>query len=405
MLPHASRPRGVVRAQDIDALGEIVGNVAHDFNNLFGIIIGNLDLLREAQAGRTELDELLRDALAAALRGAGITRSLLAVARRQPLQPRPVDVNELVAQASATLQRSVGKHIEIALNLAPDLWPVLADPAPLAAALADIAANARDAMPKGGRLTVATGNRRVRDDAELAAGDYVVIELSDTGTGIPAELVGRLFEPFFTTKDRGSAAGLGLSAAFGYAKQSGGHIGVESALGKGTSFRLYLPRAAASVERAHGAPPSLDTGGLILVVEDDPAMRRIAVRHARALGYEVREAEHAAAAMALLESERRIDLLFTDIAMPGKMDGLALARAVAQRWPHIKIVITSDFARTRIDGNSAIPPGTIVLSKPYRREDLAHALRDPLADRRRGVAQYPEDPQEKGASRGGDSGH
>lgn len=386
-------------------MGDLIGNVAHDFNNLFGVIIGNLDLLHEPETGAAESEELSRDALAAALRGAAVTRSLLAVARRQPLQPRPVDINDLVARTSATLQRGFGKHIEIVLDLAPDLWPVLADPAPLAAALADIAANARDAMPKGGRLSIATANRRVEDNAELATGDYAVIELSDTGTGMTPEVVGRIFEPFFTTKERGRAAGLSLSAAFGYAKQSGGHIGVDSELGAGTRFRLYLPRAAAIAERPRTLRQSRDAGETILVVEDDPAMRRIAVRHARALGYDVREAEHAAAAIALLETEPRVDLLFTDIVMPGEMNGVALARTVMRRWPRIKIVITSDFARTKIDGDSGIAASTILLSKPYRREDLAQALRDALDDRRGGAVQHPDDAQARGVSHGADSGH
>jgi signal transduction histidine kinase len=403
----------LIQAQKMEAIGNLTGGMAHDFNNLLGVIIGNLDLLIEQRGGDPEVAELSREALDAATRGAELTRGLLAFARRQPLRPKRIDVNDLVANITRLLRRTLGERVEIALDLAPDLWAVLADPAQLEAALANLATNARDAMADGGRLRVATRNRTLDADyaaehPEVVAGDYIEIEVSDTGAGIPRELLGRIFEPFFTTKDHGSGSGLGLSMVFGYLKQSGGHVSVYSEVGVGSTFRLYLPRLRDETERPARpatATTSRGQGERVLVVEDNPALRRVAVRQVTELGYCAREAENAAAAIALLEGGSAIDLLFTDIVMPGEMDGGALARAVCARWPEIKVILTSGFPGAKIDEARGIPAGTRLLGKPYRKDELARVLRDVL-DERDGAARGGADGiNGKGAGDGNDIGH
>ncbi len=337
------------QAQRMDAIGQLTGGLAHDFNNLLGIIIGNLDLLRLKGGIDTEQEELIGDAREAALRGADLTSRLLAFARRQPLQPERLAINALVAGTVGLLARTLGENIPITVDLADDLWPVLVDRAQLEASLVNLATNARDAMPRGGRLMITTANRSldaeyVAAHSELAAGDYVMIEVSDTGTGMPSELLSQVFEPFFTTKEPGRGTGLGLSMVFGFVKQSGGHINVYSEPGQGTTFRLYLPRDLAG--SAIAAPPpetaSPTAGGseTVLVVEDNEGMRRITRRQLTSLGYRVIEAASAAAALRLLEAEN-VALLFTDIVMPGEMDGVELARTAMVRWPALKVVLTS----------------------------------------------------------------
>ncbi len=247
------------QAQKMEAIGNLTGGMAHDFNNLLGVIIGNLDMLQECKRGDAEVEELAGDALDAAQRGADLTRRLLAFARRQALQPRRIDLNDLVTDITRLLSRTLGETVEIALDLAPELWPVVADPAQLEASLTNLATNARDAMPGGGGLVIATANRRLDADyagqhTDLAAGDYVMIEVSDTGGGIPPDILGKIFEPFYTTKELGKATGLGLSMVFGFMRQSGGHIDVYSEPGVGSIFRLYLPRAAADVDAPGGCP-------------------------------------------------------------------------------------------------------------------------------------------------------
>ena len=282
------------QAQKMEAIGNLTGGVAHDFNNLLGVIIGNLDLLRERLADQ-DLDELAREACDAALRGADLTRHLLAFARRQPLEPRRIDVNELIAGITKMLGRMLGEDIEISVETAPDLWPVVADPAQLNSAIANLANNARDAMPQGGRLHFATRNAYLDDDyaahhAEVVAGDYIVIEVSDTGMGIEPAVLNRIFEPFFTTKEQGKGTGLGLSMVFGFMRQSGGHINVYSETGKGTVFRLYLPRGVPAVSDSTPKSEHPTQGGreTILVVEDNEGLRRVFIKQLTEFGYRVR---------------------------------------------------------------------------------------------------------------------
>jgi signal transduction histidine kinase/ActR/RegA family two-component response regulator len=379
----------LVQAQKMEAVGQLTGGMAHDFNNLLGVILGNLGLLQDGGRHDPDFDEFVMAAKRAAQRGADLTRSLLAFARRQPLQPARVEVNALVSEMTALLRRTLGERIEIGLDLAPHVWPVRVDPAQLESALANLATNARDAMPRGGRLSIATANRQL--DAEYAAehddvapGDYVLLQVSDTGIGMSREIMAKVFEPFFTTKPRGQGTGLGLSMVFGFIKQSGGHVNVYSEAGVGTTFRLYMPRVHEAADpTADALAPSAaprGAGQRILVVEDEPAMRRVVVRQLEQLGYRPVEADSGTAALAALESEAPFDLLFTDIVMAGRIDGFDLARLVVARWPDIKIVMTSGFPDTKTCDDTVALTNLQLLSKPYLRADLARMLHRVLTE-------------------------
>lgn len=377
------------QAQKMEAIGNLTGGMAHDFNNLLSIIIGNLDLLRGQLSGGAvmapDIGQFSAEALDAALRGADLTRRLLAFARRQPLQQLRIDVNELVAQMSELMSHTLGGDIEIRLDLGADVWPVIADPAQLEASLVNIFNNARDAMPKGGVLTVTTSPRNLDEDYAhmhpgLEPGHYTLIEVSDTGTGIAPEVIDHIFEPFFTTKEHGKGTGLGLSMVFGFLKQSGGHINVYSEAGQGTTVRLYLPRAKTAADTAGTrATAAFERGGheAILAVEDNAELRRVVARQLKDLGYRLFEAEDGAAALKILESEP-IDLLFTDVVMPGGVNGYDLARTAVSRWPAMKVLLTSGFPETRLNDNGGPPVNMRLLIKPYRKDDLARALREIL---------------------------
>jgi PAS domain S-box-containing protein len=374
------------QAQKMEAIGNLTGGMAHDFNNILAIIIGNLDLARPRVKDDAETDELVGECLDAALRGADLTRRLLAFARRQPLNPRRFDVNELVSSAVKLLRRLVDDNIVITLNLAPETWPVLADSAQLEAALANLATNARDAMPKGGKLLIATGNRRLDEDyaathPEVTPGEYALVEVSDTGTGMSPEVVSRIFEPFFTTKDRDKGTGLGLSMVFGFMKQSGGHVNVYSEPGVGTTFRLYLPRTGEAAEAVSVSAPEVYApagGETVLAVEDNPGLLRVVVRQLEELGYNVLSADGAATALATLAMEH-VDLLFSDVIMPGEVDGFALAQQAIGLQPAIKVVLTSGFPEAKINGHlGSLAHSARLLSKPYRKEELAQVLRQVL---------------------------
>jgi CheY-like chemotaxis protein len=360
-----------------DQFGALIGGLTHDFNNLFGLIIGNLELLRDPQTTAEESLDFSRDALEAATRGAALTRDLVAFAQRQRLDPQPIDLNDFVTDAVRTLGARLGQRIEIALELAPGLWPVIADPVQLHAALTTLATGAAEAMDKDGRLTISTANRTADDDAALAPGDYATIAVSDNGPGIPPEILGRIFEPF-AARGKARGAGLRLGAVFGFMKQSRGHVTVKNNAGTGTTFRLYLPRAGTAAAAGTMRQGQSDEGKArtVLVVDDDPAMRQLAVRHLTALGYGVVEAANAAVAIATLETEPTIDLLFTDVLMPGAMDGLALAGMVVRRWPKVKIVVTSE-AATRI-AKDDLGTGIRLLPKPYRKDELGRMLHEVL---------------------------
>jgi PAS domain S-box-containing protein len=375
-------------SQKMEAVGQLTGGLAHDFNNLLAIIIGNLDMLREIRAGDPVTDELVSDALDSALRGADLTRRLLAFARRQPLQPERVDINEVIGAIVRLLTRTLGENITIEMSLAPNVWPVQIDRAQFEAVIANLATNARDAMQRGGALLIDTRNSRL-DEAyaaahtDVAAGEYVAVEVSDSGTGMPPEILSRIFEPFFTTKEQGKGTGLGLSMVFGFMKQSGGHITVYSEPGKGTTFRLYLPRvsdtAAVQDERAE-QPAPLGGSETILVVEDNAGLRRIVVRQLGEAGYRVLQAPDAEAAMVIIESTEPIHLVLTDVVMPGAMDGRDLARVAVARRPLLRTLLTSGFPDARLGGSGA--HSGRLLSKPYRKEELRRAVREVLDEPR-----------------------
>ena len=377
------------QAQKMEAIGQLTGGVAHDFNNLLGTAITSLDLLREQLADNAEEDELAAQALDAMLHGADLVRRLLAFARRQPLQPECVLLNALVIEAVRLLRPLLGDTIEITLDLADELWSVLVDPAQFETTLINLATNGRDAMPQGGRLTITTRNARVAvaadPDPDLPAGEYVAVEVRDTGVGMPPALLQRIFEPFFTTKGKTVGTGLGLSMVLGFIKQSGGYISVDSDEGHGSCFRFYLCRHE---ESPAGVSPGPDSavigrdlarrGARLLLVEDSPGLRRIVRKQLTRFGYRVTEAENAAAALAILESGQPIDLLFSDVVMPGGMSGVELACVARARWPALRILLTSGFPEVTAEGAPALA-GVRLLDKPYREEALARALREALA--------------------------
>jgi PAS domain S-box-containing protein len=374
-------------AQKMEALGHLTGGLAHDFNNLLAIVIGNLDVLAELRPGDAEQNELVQGAIDAALSGSELTKRLLAFARRQPLQPEQVGLNELVEDISKLLARTLGQDVAIELDLDRSIPPVTVDRVQLETAIANLANNARDAMPNGGRLLIATHTAYLDADyaahhAEVIAGNYVVIEVSDSGEGMQPDVVAHIFEPFYTTKALGKGTGLGLSMVFGFMKQSGGHINVYSEPGRGTTFRLYLrPASAAGIAENVEAPPlqpAADVLETILVVEDNPQLRRVVVKQLSGLGFKVLEVDNAKRALDLLALKGKIDLLFTDVVLPGDMDGCALAREVVSRVPDAKILLTSGFPGARLTDLQSLGTSVRLLSKPYRREDLARTVREVL---------------------------
>jgi PAS domain S-box-containing protein len=373
------------QSQKMDAVGQLTGGVAHDFNNILTVITGTIEILRDGVADRPQLAEVARMIDEAAARGAELTQQLLAFARRQPLQPRSIDPNTLVLEIAGLLRPTLGEHIEIATALEREAWQTVADPALLTTAILNLAVNARDAMPKGGKLTLETCNV-ILDEAyaqanpEVRPGPFVMIAVSDTGTGIPQAMIDRVFEPFFTTKDVGKGTGLGLSMVYGFVKQSGGNIKVYSEEGHGTTIKIYLPRAESEVEPAvvQGAPPVVGGHETILVVEDDNLVREYLIAQLAGLGYATLSATNAAEALLLVEAEAAFDLLLTDVIMPGGMNGRQLADEIARRRPGTKVLFTSGYTENAIVHHGRLDPGVALLNKPYRKKDLAEKVRQVL---------------------------
>lgn len=374
--------------QKMEALGQLTGGMAHDFNNYLGVIVGNLDMLKEFGSDNPAAARHIAAALAGALRGAELTQSLLAFSRRRRLDPRITDLNERVDGVMKLLARTLGEGIEISISLAPELWPVEVDAAQFDSCIVNIAANARDAMPDGGMLSIVTRNEILdatyaRLNAGVVPGAYALIELADTGTGMAPEILERVFEPFFTTKGPGHGTGLGLSMAYGFVKQSGGHIKIYSEPDHGTTVRVYLPRAtiAGVVEYAASAHASPAPAGTetVLVVEDNEQLRATAEAQLASLGYRVLQAPDGHAALKIMERDAAaIDLLFSDVVMPGGMDGYALARAAAERYPRIRVLLTSGFPGDTLARLGAKAKAFPLLGKPYRRDELARAIREAL---------------------------
>lgn len=374
----------LTQSQRLEAVGQLTGGVAHDFNNLLTVVLGNAELLVEQTADDPLKHPLAQMIRAAALRGAGLTRQLLAFARQQTLAPAPVDVGPLVRALEPMLARTLGEHVRIGVE-GGATWPAMVDPGQLENALLNLCLNARDAMPGGGRLTLSVENATLGPDAagaDVQAGDYVLLKVSDTGHGIAPEHLGKVFEPFFTTKARGKGTGLGLAMVYGFLKQSGGHIAIESQAGAGTCVKLYLPRAAgapaAPAAPADDGPAPQGGHETVLVVEDDALVRRHACSELHRLGYRVLEADGASAAMAFVDAGEHIDLLFTDIVMPGG-SGPELAAAVRARRPGAKLLFTSGYSAQAFGVANGNGPEGPLLSKPYHRADLARMVRQALA--------------------------
>ncbi len=369
-------------AQRMDAIGRLTGGLAHDLNNYLAVIIGNLDLLAERPSADPEMPKLVEGAISGALRGAELTRSLLAFSRRQPLDPKITDVGKRADEVVKLLKRTIGEKIVVEFDASLDLWPVEIDGAQLDSCIVNLANNARDAMPGGGRLSIAIRNVPA-GKGDALSGDHILIELADTGAGMSVDTVSQAFEPFFTTKDAGHGTGLGLSMVHGFVHQSGGVIRIESAIGKGTTVRIYLPRVALSAgvsAQLAKAPQPVGGGETILVVEDNDHVRPTAVGQLVALGYKVVAAESGDAAFALLErGGEPIDLVFTDLVMPGKIDGYELASLVLKRWPAKKVLLTSGFSDNAADALDKQAPVLAILRKPYRKADLARAIRTALS--------------------------
>lgn len=374
------------QSQKMEVVGQLTGGVAHDFNNVLAVISGNLELLEERLADREDHREFVRKCLDAAGRGATLTQRLLAFSRKQPLTPQSVDAGLLVKDLPSLLHRTLGEDIAIETSVPDDLWAVFADPVQLENALLNLAINARDAMPSGGRLTIEATNRVVgRQDAmrlgELAAGEYVMIAVSDTGCGMPPDVVEKAFEPFFTTKPSGKGSGLGLSMVYGFSRQSNGEVVIDSAPGRGTSVSIFLPRSKQDAAQAvTGTKEAIVAGNgeSVLVVEDDPAVRELATNMLDSLNYRVIAANDGPAALDSMDSAGGIDLLFTDIVLPKTMDGVELARQALTRWPDLKVLYTSGYTDRSFAGDCAPSDGTRLLNKPYYKAELARSIRTAL---------------------------
>ena len=393
-MTERARAEAVLReAQKMQAIGQLTGGIAHDFNNLLTVILGNLELARNRFGADSALRTRIERATWAAQRGAALTAQLLAVARKQPLAPASIDLAASVPELIPLLRRTLGEHIEIGFTADADLWPAMADPAQLENAVLNLALNARDAMPDGGRLLIAMNNGVLdeRDAAahhEVVAGDYVVLAVSDSGHGMAPDVLARVFEPFFTTKPNGQGTGLGLPMVFGFVKQSGGHVRITSAVGGGTAVRLFLPRAT-DADAASPPPPARRPDAVsevprgsatVLVVEDEQAVRDVAVAMLRDLGYRVLEAEDGEGAMrSIAVHGPAIALLLTDVVLPGRLRGRELARQALAARPGLRVLFMSGYTADAITHDGRLDAGVRLISKPFQREELARRVAEELA--------------------------
>ncbi|WP_413626689.1 response regulator [Luteibacter sp. Lutesp34] len=381
------------QAQKMDAIGKLTGGVAHDFNNLLQVISGNLQLLAADVAGNPRAERRLANAMAGVNRGSKLAAQLLAFGRRQPLAPKVVNIGRFVREMDDLLRRTLGEEIEVETVIAGGLWNTLVDISNVENALLNLAINARDAMEGRGRLTIEAGNALldstyVSAHGDLRPGQYVMIAVTDTGTGIAPEIIDQVFEPFFTTKPEGQGTGLGLSMVYGFVKQSGGHVKIYSEPGHGTTVKLYLPRSTQSEDRIVDIENEDLRGGdeTVLVVEDDDAVRDTVVSMLGDLGYRVLKARDAASALSIIESGIAIDVLFTDVVMPGSLRSPELARKAVERQPGIAVLFTSGYTENAIVHGGRLDEGVELLSKPYTRDQLARRVRHVLAEKERKVA-------------------
>ncbi|MDO3431955.1 response regulator [Rhizobium sp. CBN3] len=376
------------QSQKMESIGKLTGGVAHDFNNLLQVISGNLQLLGKDVADNGRARERISNALAAVERGSRLASQLLAFGRRQALEPKVVNIGRLVTGMDDMLRRALGEEIEVETIVSGGLWNTFADPAQIENALLNLAINSRDAMDGVGKLTIEVGNAFLDDSynrthPEVKAGQYVVLAVTDTGSGMTQEVMEQAFEPFFSTKPEGKGTGLGLSMVYGFVKQSGGHVKIYSEIGEGTTVKLYLARSFRSEDRATAADTMPATGGTetILVAEDDEGVRATVVEMLSDLGYYVLKAKDAQSALTVIESGAHIDLLFTDVVMPGPLRSPELARMARQRLPDIAVLYTSGYTENSIVHGGRLDPGLELLSKPYTREELARKIRQVLANR------------------------
>ncbi|MBR0760773.1 hybrid sensor histidine kinase/response regulator [Bradyrhizobium japonicum] len=399
----------MIRSQKLEAIGQLTGGVAHDFNNLLQVISGNLQLLSKDIAGNARAEMRVQSALAGVARGSKLATQLLAFARRQPLEPRVVNVGRLIKGMDELLRRAIGEEIEVETVVGGGLWNSLIDPDQLENAILNLAINARDAMNGEGRLTIEASNAFLDDEYvrhydDLIAGQYVMIAVTDTGVGIPSDILERVYEPFFTTKAEDKGTGLGLAMVYGFLKQSGGHVKIYSEVGAGTTVKLYFPREMASEDTLVGAPTGEVQGGeeTVLVVEDDDEVREVAVSMLTELGYRVVKARDAVAALAIVDSGIPIDLIFTDVMMPGTLRSPELARKAKERLPNVAVLFTSGYTQNAIVHGGRLDPGLELLAKPYTREALARKIRHVLANRaqRRLAATETRQPTSEDAVKG-----
>jgi signal transduction histidine kinase/CheY-like chemotaxis protein len=377
--------------QKMESIGQLTGGIAHDFNNMLAIVTGSLDMARRRLKGSEDpkVARSIDHAAEGARRAAVLTQRLLAFSRQQPLEPQALDANRLVSGMSELIGRTIGETIAVETVLGGGLWPCFADPAQLENALINLAVNARDAMPDGGRLTIETANTHLDElyaaaNAEVQPGQYVMLGVTDTGAGMSADVIERAFEPFYTTKGPGHGTGLGLSQVFGYVKQSGGHVKIYSEPARGTTIKLYFPRhlgpAAAGVEERlpAAAPPRGAPEQIILVVEDEEQVRTMTVEALRELGYQVVDAPDGATALARLSELARVDLLFTDVVMPG-MNGRELADQVRALRPGTPILFTTGYTRNAVVHNGMLDAGVAFLAKPFTIDQLARKVAEAVA--------------------------
>ncbi len=384
-----AQAEGVLReAQKMQAIGQLTGGIAHDFNNLLTVILGNLEFARAKLDGSHALQSRIERAVWAAQRGATLTGQLLAFARKQPLAPAPIDLAASVPDLVPLLRRTLGEHIDIRYVDTAGLWPAMADAAQLESAVLNLALNARDAMPGGGRLTIELANKVLDETyaathAEVEAGDYAMLAVSDTGHGMTPDVVARVFEPFFTTKAEGKGTGLGLAMVFGFVKQSGGHVKIYSEPGEGTTVRLYLPRAthaAPAASRLGNAPIELPRGSAtVLVVEDEPAVREIAVAILSDLGYRVLEAADGEEGLRVFGANAAsIALLLTDVVLPGRLRGREMAERITAIRPQVRTLYMSGYTENSIVHHGRLEEGVQLIGKPFKREQLARKVAEVL---------------------------
>jgi PAS domain S-box-containing protein len=369
--------RQVAQAQKMEALGELTGGVAHDFNNLLMIVSGQAQLLMRRVTGERNIRSL-EAILTAAARGEALTRQLLTFSRRQPLAPRTIDLSRTVASFREILTSSTRDNIALRIDIPADAWPVAIDITEFELALVNLVVNARDAMPESGTVTISAGNVVLSglETDEALTGEFVALSVADAGAGISADTLSRMFEPFFTTKGQGKGTGLGLPQVYGFAHQSAGAVSIDSAVGAGTTVTIYLPRShAATAAVAAGEPPAqaLGRGETVLVVEDNPEVKAVTVALLEQLNYRTRTVDDVRAALDLIATGAAVDLVFTDVMLTGDLDGLALARMIAEQYPRIPVVLTSGYAKA-LTGRHELP----ILRKPYQMAALAQVIRENL---------------------------